>query len=186
MQGRSSLVVAAIVSFVVPASVSAQEEGNAGGDGSCGIVTMCSGGAHRIDGPTSGEVQGPHQGCRTCLVDFSECHPSCGVGFLDPSLSRTYAMVVAAAAKGDLRAVLQLAPILPSHVVVNYGRMAVQVRSCSSREIVASLPLSGDGVALARMTASTVMQGGDTVHPGGALAAAELLRTPRGVPLRVK
>ncbi len=133
-QLASALVVATML--LAHSTGGAQESG--GGYGGCALVTICGGG-HTVTGTAEIGVRNPHSDCLVC-IDQGGCHPECDVTLV-PSVRPIYALVLAAARKGDAATIMQLAPQLPGFVSYNVERKSIQVASCNRRSIIANLPL---------------------------------------------
>lgn len=96
----------------------------------------------------------PHPQCKVCLVwgdpaPAGICH-ECPQENLSVDQRVAYSAVRLASAKGDVTQVLRLAAKTGGLVVYNQHRRAIQLVSCSGRDVIASLPIrSAAHVALA-------------------------------------
>jgi len=108
-------------------------------------MTTCSLNAHAMHGGTQYGGNG-HGTCNACLeygieVGGYVCH-SCDASDLSESQKLAYRAVLKAASIGDINEVLRLALKAPGMVTYNAKRNAVQISSCTKKEIVGSLPLT--------------------------------------------
>ena len=149
MRRRFSIIVA----FVASAMLAGQAHGQ-----SCGLVffLQCAGGPydHTLPSSPDGMWKFPHNDCALCVVDFSECHPSCNATDADPRTKAAYSAIIRAARNGDVAAVVGLASQAPGYVSLVPERAAVQVRNCTRTGIIANLPLRDFGILLSALRLS--------------------------------
>jgi hypothetical protein len=119
--------------------------------GSCGGSGL---GHHKTDNQSSRNAKGADHGgdCYVCMqgdsaVSTYVCHSQGCLGQEpDPEAIAAYAAILRAADRGDRGTVMALAFKVPTQVVVNRSRLAVQIKSCSG-EVIASFRVD-DPVAL--------------------------------------
>lgn len=114
----------------------------------CGWYWLCAGvGEHEVNSP-SDLLAYPHSYCAYCV--YGNCHPACGATDADPDVQTAYQGMIQAAAEQDVDAILRYAKAGASRYVhLNRARSAIQIWSCSATEVVASIPIEEDMVALA-------------------------------------
>jgi len=90
-------------------------------------------------------------GCATCVrwlvgeVSYANCHSCSG---LEDGEEGQFALLVEAAAVGDVKAFLATASRVPSRVSVNYSRSSVQLMACDGVRVLANVPLKPARLAM--------------------------------------
>lgn len=137
-------------------SVGAQTLPGGGEDCKVDVSTVgCTGlGWHKAPSGASRALgDGAHTACQSCQYvnqqgdtvsgPFEYCHGDCDSGFEDePELSASYLAVLQAARHGNVTRVLELAPRLARHVILNRSRESLQITSCANDYVIASLKLN--------------------------------------------
>lgn len=107
---------------------------------SCGAPHYgCSPEAHTAPVELYNPIDMPHDSCNICPGSLYNCHSSCSTLGLIPREALTG--IVLAAQRGDIDAVLLLAPLVAGRVTFNPSRQAVQIMDCANVGVVATLPV---------------------------------------------
>jgi hypothetical protein len=165
-----------------------EEEVGFGGGGDCGNAYGggCGWGSagHKTEALNDGDDvgtggSGVHDVCKVCVnsgqyAPYELCHPSC-TGFV-PDLA--YSAAMEAARRGDVLALLWLAPYAPNHVSYNFIRHSLQVRACSGA-IVANIPVRHSAYAFMDPVSIVVARSdmADVFAPMNWIAASGVLMT---------
>lgn len=109
----------------------------------CGTYTFCFGGEeHKVPQGTGWGWNNPHSNCMAC-IEPEGCHLPCQFGFSTPKARAAYGGALAAAARGDVGSVVNLAMFVPERVLLNPVRGSIQILSCDGTSVVANLDLPG-------------------------------------------
>ncbi|HLA13737.1 MAG TPA: hypothetical protein VJL28_00130 [Gemmatimonadaceae bacterium] len=86
----------------------------------------------------------PHNDCQLCETgnDPFDCHYLCQLSDDDnEQLPQLYQLLIAAAQRGDIPAVLRIAPAAKGFVSLNEERGSIQIKTCDREYVIANLPL---------------------------------------------
>jgi hypothetical protein len=134
------LALPALLSLVSEVSFAQDEGGGTGFEAGCGRWYTypnwgCIIGQHAIAGPEQ-EWVGRHSDCWTCPGD--DCHPICD-RLPSPESTVAYRAAIEAAGNGDTERLIRLAKQLPSMIVFESSRNAIQLLACDGTTVAASL-----------------------------------------------
>jgi hypothetical protein len=125
----------------------AQDEESGGEDAVCAYPDDCSGQAtwpHKSPTGTNYIWTGKHTDCRKCMqgdteVEPQNCHGGWGCDD-DPHHLAFFGLIMNAATRGDVDALLGMAPFALGRISINLARQSLQVNSCDG-QVIANLSL---------------------------------------------